>query len=80
VFVKIICSYLITLLGGRQLMEIPTRLQALRHEVSRLRNEVVELRACNAALEKENTLLSLMGPEAIARLQGQTGAFRRVGA
>jgi hypothetical protein len=58
-------------------METPTRLQVLRHEVSRLRDEAADLRARNTALEKENTFLSLMGPEAVARINVQTGALKR---
>lgn len=55
----------------------PTRNQWLGSEVSRLKAEVAELRARNEALEKENTLLSLMGPEAAARVQPLTGVRRR---
>jgi len=61
-------------------VETPTRLQALRYEVSRLRDEVIELKARNTALEKENTLLSLMGPEAVDRLQVNAGRLKRAGA
>jgi len=45
-----------------------------------LKAENVELKARIAALEKENTLLSLIGPEAYARMQVRTGANSRAGA
>jgi hypothetical protein len=43
-----------------------------------LKTENLELKARIVALERENTLLSLIGAEAAARMQNRTGANRRV--
>lgn len=43
-----------------------------------LKAENLELKARIVALEKENTLLSLIGPEASARMQSRIGVNSRV--